>query len=33
VPAICSAFKLKVAKLTFKNYGQVVVRWLKGNPL
>lgn len=32
LPAICSAFKLKAGKLTFKNYVQMVVRWLKSNP-
>lgn len=31
LPTICSAFKLKASKLTFKNYVQMVVRWLKRN--
>jgi len=32
LPTICSTLKLKAAKLTFKNYVQVVVRWLKRSP-
>ena len=30
--SICAAFELKAGKPTFKNYVQVVVRWLKLNP-
>jgi hypothetical protein len=32
LPTICSSLKLKAAELTFKNYVQVVFRWLTRNP-